>query len=403
MSSRQPSLTRGAFDRPLLGDPNPGNEAPVALWELYGQRECIPGTAYLVRHFGALDPGIKPRWHHDDTGWENRSRGTHSHAPEGAYAHIRVWNGREDWLSFVVPTAMAFHADVLETEHVTRATFTRWAEAESLYANPRTGRRCIVRPITVAKVAELGKSTVDRCRRVANKLGLRVVVLPGRMLKRSETWPGRERTSRQRGMSAETAFTASGVVDNLVLKQRIEVPTRGVALLDSAGRSRGLTYRAASGESKETASPPRPKRRRKWRYQPAVTVARDLQALAPWLRGTRLGEIIRVVHRCATDPLMPWTAYDVVTHMDSVNRARGFTSMTQDHIRTTAAGLLGWYLRDVDPQADHPRLNAFQSGTAAEQRAPWCGACDQVTRHVQVDGLPGRCPRCHPLAGEAPW
>lgn len=397
------SFTSRVSDRPLMGDPNPGNEAPVAIWELYDQRECIPGTAHLVRRFAPLDPGVKPRWHHDDTGWQNRTRGVHLWAPAGAYTHIRTWSGRDDWLTFVVPTAMTVHANVLEAAHVSRKTFTKWAEAESLYANPRTGRRCVVRPITVAGVAELGKSTVDRCRRIANQLGLRVVVFPGRMLKKSETWTGKDRKSKQRGMSAETALTSSGVVDNLVLKERLEVPTRGVVAFGGSSGSRGPTYHATSGESKETASPPRPKRRRKRRSQPAVVVARDLRASIGWLRDCELSEIIPVVHKCATNPGMPWTAYDVILHMDSVNQSRGFTSIIGQHIRTTPAAVLAWYLRGVDPQADHPRMNAFLAGTALEQRAPWCGACDKATRHVEVDGLPGRCPRCHPLAGEQSW
>jgi hypothetical protein len=89
--------------------------------------------------------------------------------------------------------------------------------------------------------------------------------------------------------------------------------------------------------------------------------------------------------------------------MDSVNQRLGYTSPAQDFVRDNPAGLLAWYLRGVDPQADHPRLGAFLAGTAIEQRAPWCGDCDKASRHVQVDGLPGRCPRCHPLAGEQPW
>lgn len=398
--------TRRVLERKLLGDPSPGAAAPVAIWELYGQRECIPGTAHLVRRFAPLDPDVKPRWHHDDAGWANRAKGTHYDAPAGSYAHIRAWSGRDDWLKFAVPTAMTVHADVLKALHLSRAAFTRWAESESLYANPRTGRRCVVRPITVAKVAELGKSTVDRCRQAANKLGLRVVVQPGRMLTRDEIgWrPGdRHRVSNQRGLSAETALTTSGAVDNLVLKSGIEVPTRGVARLAGSSRFRRLTYHAASGESKETAAPPRPNRRRKRGSQPAVVVARDLRASVAFLRRCKLSEIIPVVHKCATNALMPWTAYDVITHMDAVNRARGFTSITSAHIRTTPAAVLAWYLRDVDPQADHPRMKAFLAGTALEQRAPWCGACDKVTRHVQVGELPARCPRCHPLAGEQPW
>lgn len=56
----------------------------------------------------------------------------------------------------------------------------------------------------------------------------------------------------------------------------------------------------------------------------------------------------------------------------------------------------------VEPVADHPRLVAFQTGTAIEQRPPWCGTCERRTSQVLImtpAGEPAiaRCPACHPL------
>jgi hypothetical protein len=385
----------------------------LAIRCLYGQRECTAETAHLVRSTGIYDRRVLPRWHAEDTGWSNRHRGVHHRAPAGAYAHVRPWSGRARWLQEVLPLALTMFAPELKAAGISARTFTRWAEVETMYcADQRTGRRCVVRPITVAKVAGLGKSTVQKCRALAEALGLRVVVFRGRMLTVDECTGARARGSRQRGLSSEAAFTIPQAVENQHQNTSTETPTRGMRASSEKSPSRSLTYRGTSAETKETASPPRPERRRKCRDRRTVILARDLQAQVPWLRGSTLSAIIPTVHRFAVDPLMPWTAYDVITHMDGVNRRLGYTSLAQDFIRTCPAAVLAWYLRrdQVDPQADHPRMGAFLRGAAAEQRHPWCGTCDQVTRQVQVPvdtgsahELSARCPVCHPLAGEPAW
>lgn len=376
----------------------------AAVLELYDQREATPETAPLIRRLAPSNRFLLPHWHIDDCGWQNRHRGVHHRVPAGAYAQIPAWSGREHWLMVDMPAVLArSHAELAEAG-VSVRTFTRWAEVETMYCgDERTGRRCVVKPITVAKVAGLGKSTVQKCRALAEKLGLRVVVFRGRMLNVQEKFQAWKAGSRQRGLSSEAAFTVPKSVDNQPADPPTETPTRGMGPSSEKSPSSGLTYRAASDERTETATPLRPKRRRAPRDRRASTVARDLQAQVPWLGGCTLSEIIPSVHKCATNALMPWTAYDVITHMNAVNQRLGYTSLTPTFIRTSPAAVLAWYLRGVDAQADHPRMGAFLSGTALELRAPWCGTCDQVTRHVQVGELLGRCPRCHPLAGEHGW
>jgi hypothetical protein len=385
------------------GVETPGNLEQLSklVQSLYGRRECTPETAPLTRRLAIFDRGVLPRWHIDDTGWRNRHRGFHHLVPAGAYAGVRAWNGREDWLAYVVPTALAVFAGDVKAAGVSRAAFTSWAAAESFSALPRTGRRCIVRPDKVGQLAELHRRTVQKCRALAVKLGLRVVVFAGRMLNVEEKWRAWNRGSKQRGLSAEVALTSPVAVDNRSRESRTNTPTRGRAPLEKKSPKIRLTRHAARDERTETASRPRPKGRAGPLDRRALIVARDLEAQIPWLRGSKPHEIIPKVHKFATDRSMPWTAQDVIWHMDSVNKARGFTSPAAAFIKTNPAGLLGWYLRDVDPQADHPRLGAFLSGTNVERRPQWCGVCDQRTRQVEIPGGLARCPACHQLGLQA--
>ena len=48
------------------------------------------------------------------------------------------------------------------------------------------------------------------------------------------------------------------------------------------------------------------------------------------------------------------------------------------------------------------RGNGADAPHAATPKPPWCGACEERTRQTSnEDGLPMRCPACHPLADSA--
>jgi hypothetical protein len=138
-------------------------------------RVCAGEDAEFVRTACLYDRAVLPRWHQDDRGDRNAHRGIHSAAPAGGYAGIRVWHGRQHWLTFVVPVAIALHRDLLRVQELSPATFALWARVESGYAqDQRTGRRCIVRPDTVASVMGCQVNTVRKCRRIARRIGLQV-------------------------------------------------------------------------------------------------------------------------------------------------------------------------------------------------------------------------------------
>jgi len=360
---------------------------------LYGRRSCTAEGACLVRRLAAHDRGVLPRWH----AGEQRD-GVHYRAAKGAYAGLLVWSGREHYLAFVVPVAVACGREELRAAHVSAGTFVLWARVESLYCqDQRTGRRCVVRPDTVAAVSGLHERTVQRCRAVAGVLGLRVAVFAGRMLNVTECVQARRRGCRQRGLSAEAAFTIPSPIRAAVVAA---TPTRGTPPRPPHSPTSPSTI-AGFAEKAEAASPPQARQGGRRDRRPLI-LALGLAQAVPWLRAELSGRLAPALTRFATSN-PAWTARDLVQVVDAANARLGYTSLTGTHIKTRPAAALAWYLRDLDPVADHPRAVAFTAGTAAEQRRPWCGNCDQGTRLVQLERAAARCPRCHPLAPEQPW
>jgi len=350
----------------------------------------------LVRRLAAHDRGVLPRWH----AGEQRD-GVHYRAAAGAYAGLLAWSGREHFLAFVVPVAVACGRGELRAAQVSAGTFVLWARVESLYCqDQRTGRRCVVRPDTVAAVSGLHERTVQRCRAAAGVLGLRVAVFAGRMLSVTECVQARRRGCRQRGLSAEAAFTIPSPIRSAVVAA---TPTRGTPPQAPNSPTSASTL-AGCAETAEAASPPQPRKhgRRRPRDRRPLILALGLAQLVPWLRTEQPGRLAPALTRFATSN-PGWTAQDVVQVIDAANARLRYTSLTDTHIKTRPAAVLAWYLRDLDPVADHPRAVAFTAGTATEQRRSWCRQCDRQTRLVQLEAAMARCPRCHPLTPEPPW
>lgn len=357
--------------------------------QLQTHRRCLPEHAGIVRQLCRSDRSVLPRWHQDDRGNVNAHRGVHQAAPAGAYAGLRAWNGREHWLAVVVPVAIAAHRELLRQEQVSPATFRLWAQVESGYAqDQRTGRRCIVRPATVASVMGMHVDVARTCRRIARRIGLQVVVLMGRMLNLEECTAARRRGSRQRGLSTETALT---IPDPLRLAVDSATPTRGRATTPKTHLGipslHGLT-----AEKTEAASPPpsieAARRRRRCRQ-----VASDLVRTVPWLIEERPGRLAP-----ALAPFVhaetPWTARDVVDALGDLLLRTQRGTIRPERIRTRPAVLFAGLLRQLDPQSDHPALAIPQP---PEPPIP-CGRvdCDGHGWITLEDGRVAKCPECPP-------
>ena len=356
--------------------------------QLLTHRRCELEHAGLVRQLCRADRGVLPRWHQEDRGDRNAHRGVHVVAPPGAYAAIPVWHGREHWLAVVVPVAIAIHRHVLKAEQVSPATFRLWALVESGYAqDQRTGRRCIVRPTTVASVMGMHVDVARTCRRIARKLGLQVVIQLGRMLSLEECTAARRRGSRQRGLSTETALTVPQALRSAVHSAS---PT--------SGRARPLkphlgifSLHGLAAEKREAAPPPLKHQGARRRRQ-ARQLASDLVKIVPWLRTERPGRLGPALTPFIT-ATPPWSAQDLALALGDLTLRSGRGAIHPERIQTRPAAVLAALLRQLDPHVDHPSLGAPPDTTPPQP----CGraGCDGHG-WIELDGAVTKCPDCPP-------
>ena len=314
-------------------------------------RRCVPGDAAYVELACRARPGVLPRWHQDDRGPRNATRGHHQYAPDGAYSRVAVWVSREHWLSTVVPVALAFHAEQLRGR-VSLGLMRRYLSVRSGYALAGTGRRCIVRPDTLASVLQVSLNTVKVCQRLARGIGLEVVIQAGRMLTLHECLAARRRGSRQRGLSTEVAFTTPRAIPSALW---INTPTRGThppGHLDCENPS-FKPKTAARGQRKDTASPRRPRTSGADRAAVRRLALQMVHAL-PWLVSEsprRLAPALTRFAACTPS----WTAQDLMLALSDAALRTGRLSPLGDRaVQTRPAVLFAAMLRNLDEHADYP-------------------------------------------------
>lgn len=338
---------------------------------------------------------VLPRWGINSP---IRDRG----ADPGQYTGTIGWTSREHYLTVIVPAALAARPDVLRQHHVSAEVVQRWAEAKSLYAQePRSGRRVIVRPQTLAGLLPDSLSGVHRAQRVARDLGLEIVITEGRMLSEFEVYAARKKGSPQRGLSTVSAFVVPVWMRSLVER---DTPTSGDALSASVtylstfkqrcARSKGAPLRSAPPQQKSGS----PRKLAQNRSGPAWDLAVGLTKQVIFLHRCPPGRIVGQLRRFS-DPKrtggMRWTTKRVLDAMEQVNRRLGYAAPVQ--AKTAPWGLLAWYLGQIDPYADHP-----DNDQPMIRSVPWCGECasetfrwvEDPTTHDPVSP----CPRCSPQA-----
>lgn len=380
-----------------------------AYSRLLRHRVCTPEDRDVVVEACLRDRRVLPRYHQDDRGHHRLRYGHHELAPAGAYAGVVAWSSRDHWLTFTVPLVHAMRPEQARKFHINPATLRRFVQVKSGYAAPRTGRRCIVRPDTLASVVGVSARTVQTYNAYLRAVGLEVVITPGRMLNRAEKlalWRegirGRGAGSRQRGLSTETALT---VPRFLFAKPTHFTPgsTSGTYLeiltLDR-------THHGGQAES-EPASPAQHRRRRPPPPdRDAVRLARRLRGQFDWLRNESVARMAPALTRFAHSPL-PWNATNLALAIADARARAGITcGIDAARIHTRPAAVLAYWLRQIDPVDDHPDL---PHATAADLRCnrPECDHGWLTTDPVayQLHLLLGtkappviRCDRCHPGA-----
>jgi hypothetical protein len=374
-------------------------------------RKCDARYAPLVRAMCMHDRSVLPRWHQDDRGPRDQHRGIHVAAPDGAYSTVPAWRSREHWVTYAVPAAIAHHREVLRKLHVSETQLREWAKVKSGYAHQSTGRRCVVRPDTLAAVLGVSERHVQNINRAAREIGLEVVALNGRMLTRDEKHHCWRSGSRQRGLATESALTVPSVL-RLVVDSFTPARGRGFSPKTSIIRS---SPRGLAAKQEGAATPPHPQERRR-RKKTARRLASDVVLAVPWLASESPGRLVPTLMRFATAP-EPWTAPDVVAVIESHAIRTGRGAIRADRIRTRPAALLASILRGLDVMADHPGLDPFapapqsptfegaafdvalDTATPTPVRRESCGRaeCDHGWIE-QPDGRVVRCAECPPGA-----
>lgn len=318
---------------------------------LHRHRACTPETAPTVEALAMIRPDFMPRYHPEGRGPAYSHVGVRSEAPEGAYGPIPVWSSRLIWVKYTVPRAAAMHPGVLYEHGVSVDLLCRWAAAKSAYAWTN-GRRCVVKPSTLASVLGISERQVQRLNACARDLGLEVVVVLGRMLNQEERWQAHDRGSRQRGLATETALTIPrdqrGPVDHVT-------PPRGSYLSAQRDDSSLPLGRLTAGK-KEAASRPRPRRSRGRTPNPGFRLAQQAIQAVPWLRHESPWRIAGVLTRFATAPT-PWSGTQIAQALAAEDTRLGRPTITADKIKTRPAVVLAAKLRDLDPEIDHPGLH----------------------------------------------
>lgn len=330
--------------------------------------------------------GMLPRWH---------DKNVHLEITDGQYAEIghafvwrydpktgrkmpvregtkgRVtWGTRDKYLNCTLPAivATARAQSVLAAHGVDPATFLRWAREESKYASDQlNGRRIIVRAVTIGLNLEISTRTVQRCRSAARQLGVYATVYPGRMLGELERAQCRMAGSHQRGLAAESAFVVPRDHAGLC---PVSCLHRGVAHGQFSDNPELELTVQTDGRRERTSSALTKKRGR--RKSPGWALARAVSERLSWARGADPRDLLRPLSRFATAK-RPWTADDVVRHIDNVNARLGWSAIhSPADLKAPPGALLAFYLRDADADNDHPRLDVFlaqdrRAATRADQ------------------------------------
>lgn len=338
----------------------------------------------LPRQLGITDPFWLPRHVHrplaanirqlvsrtqqDDwlPRYQRQSAVRHQDVSDRLYKAHQQWISRQHYLEHVIPWAISQYRHVLRAHNnLSPATFQRWAETETLYADRRTGRDVICRPGRhgIADLAEMSERTVQYCRAAAKQMGLYVDLVPGRMLSWHERCQARRHGSRQRGLSTVSLFCLPPAFLHYL---KICTPPRGGLVTSSSSVPASCKPRSANG--KTTQRPGRGHTRRRRRPPAGLSLAIALVQRLPWLTTrttvTTPGRIAGLLTRYAKSSYS-WTSQQLLDQMTVVNRRLRYSAPDYAHC---PVALLGWYVNQIDPVGDHPDYQRDQARDAARRR-----------------------------------
>lgn len=262
------------------------------------------------------------------------------------------WISREHYLTVVIEWAIIHYRHVLKRHnHLSPDTFRRWAAANTAYADRRSGKGVVVRPLTVASLAHMDERRVKFCLAAAREIGLLVRLIKGDKLSWPDRCKARAAGSRQTGLSTVAAFVLPA---DFVKTLKPDTPPRGQLVPKSVSVRSNTSNRSA--KASQTAQAPAPTRKspRRWTKPAGYRLAVEAIQAIPWLTtgpgGLSPGRIATQLTRFATAP-HPWTIQQLLNAMTAINRRLGHSAPDRAH---HPCSMLAWFLRQIDPIADHP-------------------------------------------------
>lgn len=301
--------------------------------------------------------------------------------PAGAYARIRAWDGRAQWLTQLDQALRSQEGEQARRQvSITHDTLLRIATLDAEAADSRNGRGVATAHDTVANTIGCCKRTVQRGRELIQRLGFAVVVVPGRYLTREERAEAAAiHGHKQRRAASVRALT---VPANIRPVENVHLPRKGLlnplTHLRNYSPKRTSVRKAASrpGAIKKRSSAAKPRQP----YAPAVAhVAAELTNRLPFLgqwrslvtekpghnpvirhQGKHIGSICKVIVSSGIDT-QRLTAADVLDVLDKITQETLQVTLTGNFV-SNPLGYLTTLLRRVKAYVEHAAY-----ATAAER------------------------------------
>lgn len=338
-------------------------------------------------------------------------------APAGAYSELPAWSSAEVWFDALLDVlATPAGEECRAAAKVGRDTLLRVAYADRKAADQATGRGVATAHETVAAQLGMSAKTVQRVRRLIERLGLAVTVVEGRYLTTAERAAA---TARHGGRQDRAASTRAlimprevGMVADRRPVENVHLPSPGRVKSSSPVRKYSPT-RALARTRKATAARRPAKttgktliRSTKPRTLAVQQLAAELARRMPWLvrDGRHVGHLCDALDR---QQLVQrgWTSQQILDRIDTYNRST--STRTADPVaQRDPVSYLVWMLRraiapdDLSPSVEAAErrdrnLAARRSATAeaAARRAQLDAERDQID--AAIAAMHAQFPRRH--------
>lgn len=316
-------------------------------------------------------------------------------APTGAYSQLPAWTSGEAWFDAVLDTLRTAEGEECRAAaKVSADTLLRVAYADRKAADQATGRGVATAHETVAVQLGMSAKTVQRARRLLERLGLAATVVEGRYLTTAERAEARARHGGRQVKAASTralimpqsSATAvdSDPVENVQLPSPRRVSSSSSVVKESPTR--------AHTRPREATASRRPRLMKKRKNSGTSSTPRTLatQQLAArivdgdpaqkgtpnfrpqrWLLGQKhIGVLCDFLERAGL-VARGWTALEIVTAVDRYMQQTGRPAPASTELRNPVSFFAAMVKRAIPADAEPARLRheRDRAQRLAERRA----------------------------------